>query len=52
MILKAVINTRPFHYVIGNMAGFYFPIYSYRQIGYRAVPDVMITLAVPHKSTA
>jgi hypothetical protein len=43
-----VVDARPFHYAIGYMAGFSFPVYGYRQIGYRAVPDVVITLAAPH----
>ena len=51
MTLKVVIDARSFHYCIGNMTGFYFPINSYRQIGYRAIPDVMIALAVPDKNT-
>ena len=51
-LLKVVVDARPFHYAIGNMAGFYFPVYGYRQVGYRAVLDVVIALAVPHKITA
>jgi hypothetical protein len=44
-----VVDARPFHYAVGNMAGFYFPVNSYGQVGYRAVPDVVTALAVPYK---
>jgi hypothetical protein len=36
------------HNCIGNMAGFYFTVYRYREVGNRAVPDVMITFTSPH----
>jgi hypothetical protein len=47
-----VVDTRPFHYGISDMAGFYFSVYGYRQVGYRAIPSVMIALAVPDEITA
>jgi hypothetical protein len=43
-----VVDARPFYYAIGDVAGFYFPVHGYGQVGYRAVPDIMITLAVSH----
>jgi len=51
-ISKAVVDTRPFHYGISDMAGFYFSVYGYRQVGFRAKPNVMITLAMPDEVTA
>jgi len=46
-ILKVVFDTCPFHYGISDMAGFYFSVY-----GYRAIPSVMIALAMPDEITA
>jgi hypothetical protein len=47
-----VVDTCPFHYGISDMTGFYFSVYGYRQVGYRAKPSIMITLAVPDEITA
>jgi hypothetical protein len=42
-----IINTGPFHYPVGDMAGVYFAIYGYGEFGDRAIPNIMIALAVP-----
>jgi hypothetical protein len=49
--LKVMVYSGSFHYAIGNMADFNFTVYSYRQVGYRTEPNVMIALAMPHKIT-
>jgi hypothetical protein len=46
--LKMMLDSGSFHYGISNMTGFNLTVYGYRQIGYRAVPDVMIAFAMPH----
>jgi hypothetical protein len=42
----------PFHYLIGYMAGVYLTVYGYREIGNRAIPNIMIALAMPLESTS
>jgi hypothetical protein len=49
---KMIVNTGPFHYPIGYMAGVYLTVYGYREIGNRAIPNIMIALAMPLKSTS
>jgi hypothetical protein len=43
-----MLDSGPFQYGISSMAGFYFPVYGYGQISYRAMPNVMIALTVPY----
>ena len=52
VLLKVMFYTCPFHYAIGNMADADFSVYSYRQIGYRAIPDIMIAFAMPYQVAA
>jgi hypothetical protein len=50
--LKVMVNSGTFHYSVCGVAGFNFTVNRYREIGNRAIPDVMIAFAMPLKITA
>jgi hypothetical protein len=51
-VSKVIINTDLLHYPIGYMAGVFLTVYGYREIGNRAIPNIMIAFAMPQKRTA
>jgi hypothetical protein len=50
--LEPMRNAALLQHLIGGVAGFDFPVNRHMCVGYGAVPNVVVALAMPHEMTA